>query len=126
MKIHLAADTNTGASGQHRMARYRLATQEVRGKTLNQIMDEQNLAFVDLMKVDIERAEYEVILGSLEVFRQGRIRAIALELHPTILEAQGKEAANITTVLIESGYRMVPSFGNSVWELTSEWRKAEV
>jgi FkbM family methyltransferase len=117
--IHLAADTNTGASGQYRMAKYRLATQEVQARTLSQILDEKKIGHVDLMKVDIEGAEYEVLLGSPEVFEEGRIRAIALELHPTILAARGKEVSDITDMLTRNGYRQIKSFGSNVWERLS-------
>jgi FkbM family methyltransferase len=114
--IHLASDTNTGASGQYRMTKYKLKTQDAKGRTLAQVLDDERLSTVDLIKIDIEGAEYEVLLGSSEIFMQGRVRAIALELHPTILEARGKNVDEITRMLTDNGYQAVSGFGNTVWE----------
>jgi FkbM family methyltransferase len=113
--LHLTADTAPGGSGLFRQTKYRLPTQQATGKTIAQILDEEGLERVDLMKVDIEGSEYEALLGSPDVFRSRRIRALALELHPAILRARNKDAANITTMLIECGYSVTAPFGNAVW-----------
>lgn len=113
--IHLAADTNTGGSGLHRSARYRLPTQQVVARTLAQVLDDQRLAHVDLMKVDIEGFEYEAMLGSPKVFSQHRVRALAMELHPTILANRNKEIVDITKMLADCNYSMTNAFGNTVW-----------
>jgi FkbM family methyltransferase len=52
----------------------------VAAKTLEAILDENKLAQVDLLKVDIEGSEYEVVLSSSQNVL-GRIRRIALEYH---------------------------------------------
>ena len=113
--IHLAADTNSGSSGLHRSTKYGLPTQKVSAKTLEQVLDEVGLARVDLMKVDIEGFEYDAILGSPDVFRQRRVRALALELHPTRLAERNKDVEDITRLLDSCGYRLVDSGGNDVW-----------
>jgi FkbM family methyltransferase len=113
--IHLAPDTNTGASGLHRTAKYRLPTQQVAARTLGQVLDDERLAHVDLMKVDVEGFEYEALLGSPEVFKQRRVRALALELHPTILADRNKDISHITGMLAECNYRMTDASGTTVW-----------
>ena len=115
--IHLAADTNTGASGSHKMAKYSLPSQTAEGMTLAQALDKAGLATVDLMKVDIEGGEYEALMGSQEVFRDRRVRAIALELHPSILASRGLSADTIESMLSSFGYQRETSFNNSVWIL---------
>ncbi len=113
--IHLASDINTGSSGLHRSTKYRLPTQQVAARTLAQVLDEEQLAYVDLMKVDIEGFEYEALLGSPDVFRKRRVKALALELHPTILANRKKDTSLINKMLEEYNYRMTDIFGNTVW-----------
>jgi FkbM family methyltransferase len=113
--MHLTASTNTGGSGFERRSSYPLPTQEVSMMTLEQLLDAQSASSVDLMKVDIEGFEYEALLGSPKVFEQHRIKALALELHPAILSARGKDSADITGMLTRCGYRCEDTFGNTVW-----------
>lgn len=117
--MHLTASTNTGGSGFERRSKFALPTQEVAMHTLEQVLDQQGIAQVDLMKVDIEGFEYEALLGSPRVFEQQRVKAVALELHPTLLADRGKDAADITALLARCGYEAIQKFGNSVWIATS-------
>ena len=66
------------------------------------------------MKVDIEGGEYEAILGSPDVFRQHRVRVLALELHPRQLAARGKDAGELERFLRACGY-MSSAAAPSVW-----------
>ena len=75
----------------------------------------QGLNHVDLLKVDIEGFEYEAVLGSPRVFQQQRVKALALELHPTILADRGKSAGDTERMLEQAGYRLTETFGNTVW-----------
>ena len=59
---------------------------------------------IDLIKIDIEGFEYEAILGSKELFSQGRVRNIALELHDSTLFRRGKKMEDITRFLESCGY----------------------
>jgi FkbM family methyltransferase len=113
--IHLAPDINTGMSGLHRSTKYHLPTQQVSSCTLAQILDDEQLAHVDLMKVDIEGFEYEALLGSPEVFKKHRVKALALELHPWILVERKKEVSDITNMLEECGYKKTEIVNNDVW-----------
>jgi len=113
--MHLTASTNTGGSGFDRRSRFALPTQEVTMQTLEHVLDEQGIQRVDLMKVDIEGFEYEALLGSPQVFEQHRIKAVALELHPTLLAGRGKRAEDITEMLERCSYALSESFGNRVW-----------
>jgi FkbM family methyltransferase len=54
-------------------------------KTLSQILEEEEVPSVDLLKMDIEGAEYETLLSSPErVLR--RIARISLEYHPDVAD----------------------------------------
>jgi len=59
---------------------------------------------IDLLKVDIEGAEYEAILGSQDIFRRKRVKVIAIEYHPKLLAKRGLLAYTIHDFLRESGY----------------------
>jgi FkbM family methyltransferase len=87
--IHLFPNINTGASGMTHTPRYRVPTQTVATGTLTQILDDENLPHVDLMKVDIEGYEWEMIHGSLEAFSTHRVRSMAMEVHNEILQRRG-------------------------------------
>jgi FkbM family methyltransferase len=114
-ELFLTSDTNSGGSGFHRHSKYSLPTQTVQTLTLEQALDQHQLPQVDLMKIDIEGFEYEALLGSPQVFQTHRIKALALELHPHILEARGKDANEITAMLANAGYTRSENFGNDVW-----------
>jgi FkbM family methyltransferase len=107
VELHLAPNINPGGSGLHRQYRYRVPTQKTATLTLAQILDDQNLERVHLMKMDIEGFEYEALLGSPSVFAHHRVRALALELHPRILEQRRKNATDIVDMLTRHGYRLV-------------------
>ena len=113
--LHLTASTNSGGSGFHRHSKYKLPTQEIGTITLEEALDAHQMAQVDLMKVDIEGFEYEALLGSPKVFEQHRVKALALELHPTILADRGKASSDIEQMLERCGYRCSMEFGNAVW-----------
>ena len=95
--LHLAPDTNTGSSSLHRATKYRVPTHPVSSLTLADVLNRNQIAKVDLLKVDIEGFEYEAILGSQELFNQKRIKAMALELHSAALEARGRSVNELTS-----------------------------
>ncbi len=67
--------------------------------------------------------EYEAVAGARSIFEQReqreqrKIKAIALELHPSVLLKRGKNIAEITRFLEECGYSMSEEFLNAVWSL---------
>lgn len=114
--LRLSPDTNTGASALDRgFTKYPLRRQAVATRRLGDVLNEEGMDHVDLMKVDIEGSEYEALLGSPEIFEAHRIRALALELHPSRLAARSKRALDITDMLASYGYRYTVDEGNSVW-----------
>lgn len=115
VEMQLTPSTNNGGSGFGRRSRYKLPTQQIAMQTLAQVLDGQAATEIDLMKVDIEGFEYEALLGSPHVFEQHRIKALALELHPTLLSERGKDAGDIEAMLKRCGYRCEEAFGNPVW-----------
>jgi FkbM family methyltransferase len=112
-ELYLAPDLNTGASGLARQTNYAVPTQRVRTTTLAKLVAGVNR--IDLMKMDIEGFEYEAILGSKELFRDGVVRAFALELHPPVIRGRGLDPDELVRFLTGCGYREDRSTGNAVF-----------
>ena len=103
--LSISPDMNTGSSGLFRATRYGVPTQDVLQTTLDRLLKHLSVRSVRLMKMDIEGFEYEAVLGSPDVFRNGVIEYLALELHPTILDRRGKRDKDIVDFLNECGYQ---------------------
>jgi hypothetical protein len=65
--------------------------------------------------MDIEGGEHEALLGSSDLFRERRIRALALELHPYILRRRNLDPGALPRFLQECGYLVDSRFGNTVY-----------
>jgi FkbM family methyltransferase len=109
--------TNSGATSISRRARGPVRRLEVPCTTLEALFDAEGTGDIDLLKVDIEGAEYEAILGSGAVFRRGQVKALCLEYHPQILEQRKLRAGDIHTFLSACGYESRPSGGHCVYVL---------
>lgn len=105
--MYLSPGVNSGSSGMTRMTRYPLRRASVKIDTLERIFDAHDCASVDLVKMDIEGHEWEAIMGSPAVFEQKRIRCLALEIHPQVLEKNGRSGDKIIGFLSDCGYRRV-------------------
>lgn len=114
-ELNLAPSMNTGATSLIRSTRYGLQRESVPALPLAEILTRAGLTTVDLLKLDIEGWEYEAILGSQDIFRQGRVRAITLELHPQHLEKRGLSITPIMEFLQAAGFRHAPEFETLVF-----------
>ncbi len=119
LEIYLSPDVNTGSSGLFQSTRYRVPTEKVPVLSLHDLFDRFKISECDLMKVDVEGAEYEAILGSRNLFQQKRIKAIALEIHPSLLNSRGLSADEICQFLESCGYQLSHPFGYLVFEASS-------
>jgi FkbM family methyltransferase len=113
--LHLAPDLNTGASGLSRNTRYRVPTQQVRTTTLTEVFTRHGIDRADLVKIDIEGYEHEAVFGSVDLFRDRRIRALALEVHPAFLSRRGHDPGAIQQFLAGCGYTTDPAAANLVF-----------
>lgn len=102
--LYLCPDLNTGGSSLKRTTIYPLRKQKVKSVTLSEIFRQEKIRKCHLLKVDIEGGEFEAILGSPELFKEQRIKAIALELHPEYLEKRNLSGEKITNFLFSCGY----------------------
>lgn len=114
-ELRLTPDMNNGATGFAPAARYRLPTQPIRCLTLEGLLAEQQVVGPIVLKMDIEGWEHEAILGSRELFRSGRVRALVLELHPQLLVARGLDPEALPKFLRECGYVQPQEFQGYAW-----------
>lgn len=106
MKLYLTPDTNTGSTSLFKTRNYPLPSETIPLISLNQLLDENNIETVDLMKMDIESYEYEAILGAQNAFRSKRIRTLIFELHTWMLRDRGLNPDDITNFLTGAGYSL--------------------
>jgi FkbM family methyltransferase len=115
MRIFLAPTTNTGSSSLFRPNKYHLPTQEIQSYALGELLEKIGVDNCDLMKVDIEGAEYDVFMAAAEVLKKGILRNIALEYHPRILMKRGLAPEDLHQHMIENGYGLNKEFGPWVY-----------
>jgi FkbM family methyltransferase len=115
MRLFISPNTNSGSSSLFRPTRYPLPTQEIQSYTLQDFLDKAGVSRCDLMKVDIEGAEYDVFMAATEVLKNGTIKNIALEYHKNILEHRGLSADKLHEHMLANGYRLDKQLGPSVY-----------
>jgi FkbM family methyltransferase len=106
MRLHLTRGANTGGSSLFRPTKYALPTEEVQSFTLADFLSKVGIDTCDLLKVDIEGAEYEVFMNAEEVLRAGAIRNIALEIHDSILARRGLSGEALHRWILSCGYTL--------------------
>jgi FkbM family methyltransferase len=103
-----------------RMTRYPVPTQRTKTMTLASLFAHCGISDADVMKVDIEGAEYEAVLGSREIFAAHRVKVLALDLHPAQL---GIPRSRELIAFIEGcGYRREMCYENTVWRAPTTFR----
>lgn len=95
--------------------RYPLRTETVAVTTLSKLFDSAGILAADLVKMDIEGAEYEAIFGSPELFESHRVKAFAFELHHAAISRRGLDPAALTRFLVSCGYSIAPGLPAQVW-----------
>lgn len=73
--------------------------------TLDRIMKEKNLEKVDLIKIDVQGAEFDVLKGSHDILERSRPRLL-VEVHPELAHLQGWKPEDLYELLHNYGYRL--------------------
>jgi FkbM family methyltransferase len=113
--LFVSPDTNTGSTALRNMTRYRLPSEVVPVTTLTKLFDSEGIRSADLVKMDIEGAEYEAVLGSPGLFEAHRIKAFAFELHHAAIASRGGDPEAVIRFLQGCGYALAPGLPASVW-----------
>jgi FkbM family methyltransferase len=113
--LHLTSELNNGGSSLFRSTRYPLQKEQVQSLTLDGLIKTSGIERCDLMKVDIEGGEYEVFMCSEPVLRAGVIRRIALDIHYSLLERQGRSGKKLHEVILDCGYSVNDETGVAIY-----------
>lgn len=84
---------------------------QVNSRSLDSFLHEHHLANIDLLKIDVEGAEYLVLLGAKNALGKGRIKAIQLEIHHDDLRKSDEQ--EIQTFLSNLNFRKSQSIRHS-------------
>ncbi|MDR9894882.1 FkbM family methyltransferase [Aetokthonos hydrillicola Thurmond2011] len=79
-------------------------TAKVEAITLDSFCQDNNIEFIDFLKVDVEGAESDVLKGTLELLKKKLIRCIQFEISKKMLEGMSRQAKETFDILIENGY----------------------
>ena len=84
---------------------------KIQSFTLADFLSKTSVSSCDLMKVDIEGAEYDTFMNAAGVLRGGMLKHIALEIHPAVLAHRGLSATRLHEHMIACGYRHDETLG---------------
>jgi FkbM family methyltransferase len=99
------APVNTGLSSVVSRYHSTTGTEEFRFVSLERILREAKVARVDLAKIDVEGFEYEVTRSLIPHIREGQVRALLVEYHPSILSRRKLSPLDIHNALLAGGMR---------------------
>jgi len=100
-RIYYSCPDNTGASslvkesGEH---------EDIQAIILDEFCEEQEVARIDLMKIDVEGHEMDVLRGMAGILRQQRVRHLFVEISGENLEKAGSSVQELCAFLKASGY----------------------
>jgi FkbM family methyltransferase len=104
VQMRISSERNTGSTSLYQTTRYPQNQEEVASVTLEDLFRQAGIERCDLMKVDIEGAEYDALMGAGDVLKRGIARHIALEYHDPILERRGVSGPRLHSYLLDCGY----------------------
>ena len=79
--------------------------------TIDAYAHERNIPSIDLLKIDVEGAEYQVLLGAESMFAQKRVQCCIFEYGQTTLD-MGNKASDIQSFFSRHGYRLTNVVGD--------------
>lgn len=109
--LWLFPSLNAGASSVVR--RYRWGSQRQLAQTISfsQLLHQNSVEFVDLVKIDVEGYEYEVVDSMLAAIKGQRVGALLVDYHTSILEERGLSSQEIDRALVRAGMISQPIDG---------------
>jgi FkbM family methyltransferase len=82
-----------------------IGTEEVRATTIDIYCKKTGLSYIDLLKIDVEGAEYQVLLGARHMLESKAIHCCVFEFGKTTFD-MGNNPHEIETYLRQFGYRL--------------------
>jgi FkbM family methyltransferase len=103
VRLNLAPEMNVGSTSLFRNTKYPLKTEEVQAYALDEFLETVG-GRCDLMKMDIEGAEYDALWGRDELLKSGAIRHLCIEVHDRALVRRSLSWEPIHQLLTRCGY----------------------
>jgi len=104
LKLYLSNDRNAGThSTVYIESNVSSEFVEIASVTLESFAQQQNLASIDLIKIDVEGAEIDVINGALQVLKQHKPLVI-MELSDHLQQARGQTCTEFKEFMASYGY----------------------
>lgn len=91
--------------GNYGMAVSPIGVEEVQAITVDSYCEQHKIEFIDLLKVDVEGAEYQVLKGANRMLREKRVRCCTFEFGQTTFD-MGNKPEEIRVYLRSCGYRI--------------------
>ncbi len=104
LEINIGNDQNWGMSSINKHEQLSSISETVKCQTLDSFCAEHHVSTVDLVKIDVEGAEFKVIKGMENVINSYKPE-ILIEIIEAHLNQQGASSANIFNYLWSKGYR---------------------
>lgn len=82
-----------------------IRAEEIRVTTIDSYCESRNIPRIDLLKIDVEGAEYQVIKGASRMLKQKRIGCLVFEFGQTTFD-MGNTPAMLQELIAEHGYRI--------------------
>lgn len=82
-----------------------VATEDVTATTLDMFCETNRIPFIDLLKIDVEGAEFQVLLGARRMLQSKRIRCLTFEFGQTTFD-MGNHPDDIERFLHDVGYKL--------------------
>lgn len=82
-----------------------IATEEVLATTIDAYCEKKGISRIDLLKIDVEGAEYQVLLGARRMLESHRIRCCVFEFGATTFD-MGNDPNEIEAYLKQFGYQI--------------------
>ena len=81
------------------------ATEEAPATTVDLYCESEGVAEIDLLKIDVEGAELQVLIGARRMLREKRVRCVTFEFGQTTFD-MGNTPDEIESYLKEAGYEL--------------------
>jgi FkbM family methyltransferase len=114
--LRLKPMMHSGSSGMFQTGVLPGGTEEVETTTIDQIVQDQRLSRIRLLKIDVEGAEHAVIRGAERTLSNQQVDILALEYHPSV--GPGQNACELThRRLLGYGYQLTEVHGQTIYHL---------
>jgi FkbM family methyltransferase len=112
VKLHVYDDEHSGwnSLADRPLEKYGINIQpthieEVEAITIDRYCEKNNILQIDLLKIDVEGAEYQVLLGAKEMFEKQKIRCCVFEFGQTTFD-MGNKPQQIEDYFKHFGYQI--------------------